>query len=182
MLLVIGILPCVSAESVPEQSSKIQTFTGGWGKASGSGSSRRESKLDSFTPDDLKKTEELASPVTVTILSLGRSVEGLEEIKDRIIDVRIVNPNLYAVFFQGRQYKENTTIKPRWNTLKDGAWTLAGWDWCGTGVRDWDIEPNGSIDVMLYLHPELKEQQILGRFYRTDRPSIQSDCLLYERK
>jgi len=66
--------------------------------------------------------------------------------------------------------------------LDDGNWVDAGWDWCGTGVRDWDIEAKGSIEVMLYLHPELSDQQILGRFYRADRPSTQSDCLLYEKK
>lgn len=180
LLLTIGALPCLSAKPVPEPPPKIKTFKSGEGSIAIA--SRCESRLDNFTPDDLKKTAELDISVTITILSISRSVEGLEEIKNRIIDVRIVNPNPYPVFFQGRQYKENKTIIPRWNTLKGDVWTLAGWDWCGTGVRDWDIEPNGSIDVMIYLHPELKQQQILGRFYRIDRPSTQSDCLLYEKK
>ena len=182
LLFAIGILLCKSGEPSPEPSPKIKDFTGGWGKASGSGSSRRESKFDNFSQDELKKAADLDIPVAITILSLGRSVEGLENIKDRIIDVRITNPNPYPIFFQGRQYKDNKTIKPIWNKLEGAQWVLAGWNWCGTGVRDWDIEANGSIDVMLYLHPELKEQQILGRFYKADKPSIQSDCLLYEKK
>jgi len=174
-------LPCVATEPTPEPSPKIQVFTGAWGKGVGT-SSRPTSRLDGLTPDQLKKTGDLAQPVTVKILSTGRTVEGLEEIKDRIIDVRITNPNPYMIFFRGRQYKDNKTIKLGWNKLENGEWKLAGWDWCGTGVRDWEIEPKGTIDLMLYLHPEIKEQQILGKFFKADEPSIQSDCLLYEKK
>ena len=138
-------------------------------------------RLHDFSANALKKSADLDFPVRVEVLSLRRCVDGLEDIKERIIDVLITNPNPYPVFFQGRQYKENKTIKPGWNKLADGRWTLAGWDCCGTHVRDWDVGPGGSIDLMLYLHPELKEQQILGRFYKIDKPSVQSDCLLYEK-
>lgn len=180
LIFVLGISPCISGEPSPE----TKTFTDGWSQAFGSSasSSRHKSRLDHFSQDELKKSADLDFPVTITILSLGRTVEGLEDIKDRIIDIRITNPNSYSIFFQGRQYKDNKTIKPIWNKLKDGQWVLAGADWCGSGVRDWDIEANGSIDVMLYLHPELEEQQILGRFYKADQPSIQSNCLLYEKE
>lgn len=180
LFFVLGISPCISGEPSPE----TKTFTDGWSQAFGSSasSSRTKSKLDYFSQDELKKSADLDFPVTITILSLGRTVEGLEDIKDRIIDVRITNPNAYSIFFQGRQYKDNKTIKPIWNKLEDGQWVLAGADWCGSGVRDWDIEANGSMDVMLYLHPELEEQQILGRFYKADKPSIQSNCLLYEKE
>ncbi len=149
---------------------------GGSGKGPGSGTS----KLADLSI--LKKDAELDAPVAVRIVSLGRKVEGLESIKERIVDVKITNPNPYAVFFRGRQYRDNKTIKPRWNALKDGVWTEAGWDWCERGARDWIVEPGGEIEVMLYLHSELKEQQILGRFYRVDNSSVQSDCLLYEKE
>lgn len=170
---------CIATEPSPTPSPEIQAFTAGWGKASGS-SSRSASRLDGLTSDQLKKTADLDIPVAVAILEKGRVVEGLEDISERIVDVRITNPNSYPIFFRGRQYMENKTIQPRWRSLKEGHWVDAGWDWCGTGVRDWDVEANGNIEVMLYLHPELSQQQILGRFYKTDRPSIQSDCLLYE--
>jgi hypothetical protein len=68
-----------------------------------------------------------------------------------------------------------------WNVRKDKAWILAGWDLCGTRVRDWEIGPNESVDLLIHLAPEFKEQQILGRFYRAGQPSVQSDCLLYEK-
>lgn len=97
------------------------------------------------------------------------------------MDVRITNPNPYALLFRGRQYKDSLTIVPQWNTLKNGVWTLT-MDFCGTGVRDYEVAPNATLDLMLYLHPEFKEQQILGRFYRIDKPSMQSDCLLYEKQ
>ena len=180
--MVIGVVPCLSSEPIAKSKDGIQPVTGSWGSGSSRGSSRRESRLDSMSQDDLAKTTDLEFPVAVTILEKGRAVDGLEDISDRIVDVRITNPNSYPIFFQGRQYKENKTIKPRWRTLEEGHWVDAGWDWCGTGVRDWDIEANGSIEVMLYLHPELTQQQILGRFYKADRASIQSDCLLYEKK
>ena len=174
-------LSCVATEPTPEPSPKIQTFTGGWGKWAGTGS-RPTSRFDGLAPDQLKKTGNLAQPVTITILSTGRTVDGLEDIKDRIIDVRVTNLNPYSVLFRGRQYRGNTTIVPGWNKLENESWVLAGWDGCGTGVRDWEIKPNESVDLMLYLHPSLKEQQILGRFYRADKLSTQSDCLLYESK
>ena len=182
LFIVIGVVPCLSSEPIAKSKDGIQPVTGSWGSGSSRGSSRRESRLDSMSQDDLAKTTDLEFPVAVTILEKGRAVDGLEDISDRIVDVRITNPNSYPIFFQGRQYKENKTIKPRWRTLEEGHWVDAGWDWCGTGVRDWDIEANGSIEVMLYLHPELTQQQILGRFYKADRASIQSDCLLYEKK
>ena len=182
LFIVIGVVPCLSSEPIAKSEDGIQPVTGSWGSGSSRGSSRRESRLDSLSQDDLAKTTDLEVPVAVTILEKGRAVDGLEDISDRIVDVRITNPNSYPIFFQGRQYKENKTIKPRWRTLEEGHWVDAGWDWCGTGVRDWDIEANGSIEVMLYLHPKLTQQQILGRFYKADRASIQSDCLLYEKK
>jgi len=180
ILVLASSLPCAAEEATSAPSSKIQTFTGGWGKGSGS-SSGPTSRLNELTLDQFKKTADLPQPVTVEILSKGRTVEGIEEIKERIVDIRITNPNPYTIFFQGRQYRDNKTIKPRWKKMEEGNWVDAGWDWCGTGVRDWDIEAKGSIEVMLYLHPELSDQQILGRFYRVDRPSMQSDCLLYEK-
>jgi len=139
-----------------------------------------QSRLSELRPEDYKKSADLDVPVIVTVLSVGRVVKGLEEIQDRIVDVRVTNPNPYAIFFQGRQYRDNKTIKPGWGTRKDGEWKIVGWDLCGTGIRDWEIEPHGSIDLMLYLHPDLKEQRIYGRFYRVDQPSTQSECLLYE--
>ena len=180
-ILLVGCLNCIASDPTPEPSPKIKSYTGGWGKSSGS-ASRPASRLDGLNPEQLKKTADLAKPVEVSILAVGRSVEGIEEIKNRIIDVRVTNPNPYTIFFRGRQYKENRTIKPGWNKLENGVWKLAGWDWCGTHVRDWEIEPNGTINLMLYLHPELKKQQILGRFFKADDPSIQSDCVLYESK
>ena len=162
--------------------SKIKRFTGGWSKSTGPGFSLSESRLDKFTADELKKTAHLDVPVSVEVLGLGRVVEGLEDIKDRIVDVRITNPNPYPIFFQGRQYRENKTIKLGVNKLEDGKWIIAGRDLCGRGVRDWDIEPNGSIDVMLALDPNLKEQQMFGTFYKTEKPSIQSECVLYEKR
>jgi len=171
-----------SAEPGPTPSATIHSYTGGWSKATAAANSLSQSRLDKLSPSELNKYAELDSPVTVIVLSVGRLVQGLEDIKERIVDVRITNPNPYSIFFQGRQYRENKTIKPKLNKLKDGKWTLAGRDLCGRGVRDWVIEPNASIDVMLSLDPELKEQQLVGTFYRVDKPSIQSDCLLYEKK
>lgn len=139
-----------------------------------------KSRLSELRLEDYKKSADLDVPVIVTVLSVGRVVKGLEEIQDRIVDVRVTNPNPYAIFFQGRQYRDNKTIKPVWGARKDGEWKIVGWDLCGTGVRDWEIEPHGSIDLMLYLHPNLKEQRIYGRFYRVDQPSTQSECVLYE--
>lgn len=181
ILFLAGNLLCAAAEPDPGPSPKTQALTGGWGKSYGTGS-RPASRLDGLTPDQFKKTSDLAQPVTVTTLSTGRTVEGIEEIKERIIDVRITNPNSYAIFFRGRQYKDNKTIKSGWNKLENGVWKLAGWDWCGTGVRDWEIEPNGTMDLMLYLHPELKEQQILGTFFKADEPSVQFETVLYEKR
>lgn len=180
-ILLVGCLNCIASDPTPEPSPKIKSYTGGWGKGSAS-ASLSASRLDGLTPDQLKKTSDLAKPVEVSILGVGRSVEGIEEIKDRIIDVRVTNPNPYKIFFRGRQYKDNKTIKPGWNKLENGVWKLAGWDWCGTHVRDWEIEPNGTINLMLYLHPELREQQILGTFYKADEPSIQSEIVLFEKK
>jgi len=184
IIFLIWSVNCIASDATPEASSKIKSYTGGWGKGSGSSSSGSQlpSRLDGLTSDQLKKTADLAKPVEVSILAVGRSVEGIEEIKDRIIDVRVTNPNPYTIFFRGRQYKDNKTIKPGWNKLENGVWKLAGWDWCGTHVRDWEIEPNGTIDLMLSLHPELKEQQILGKFFKADEPSIQSECVLFETK
>jgi hypothetical protein len=181
ILFVASVFSCVAAEPEPAPSPKIKAFTGGWGKGQGT-SSHAPSRLDALTPDQFKKTSDLAHPLKVTILSTGRTVEGIETIKDRIVDVRITNPNPYTIFFRGRQYKDNKTIKPGWNKLENGVWKLAGWDSCGTGVRDWDIEPNGTMDLMLYLHPDLKEQQILGIFFKADEPSIQSEIVLYEKR
>lgn len=170
------------ATGTPEPS-KIRSFTGGWGKGTGHASSQLgNSRLYDLPSDAFKKTAELDAPVRVEILEVGRIVEGLEGIKDRIIDVKITNPNPYPIFFQGRQYRDNSTIKPGWRTLRDGVWVDAAWDWCRRSTRDWDLEPNGSMKLMIYLHPQFKEQQIVGRFYRTDQPSVQSDCLLYEKQ
>jgi hypothetical protein len=180
-ILLVGCLNCVASDPTPEPPLKIRSYTGGWGKDSGS-ASMPTSRLDGLAPDQPKKTADLDKPVEASILAIGRSVEGIEEIKDRIIDVRVTNPNPYTIFFRGRQYKNNKTIMPGWNKLENGVWKPAGWDWCGTHVRDWEIEPNGMIKLMLYLHPELKAQQILGRFFKADEPSIQSDCVLYETK
>jgi hypothetical protein len=179
--LLLGSMSGVTAEPTPESSSKVQPIKGVWGRGSGSSNSQPKSRLDGYTSNELKQTADLAKPVEVSLLSVGRTVEGLEEIKDRIIDVRVTNPNPYTIFFRGRQYKDNKTIKPGWNKLENGVWKLAGWDWCGTHVRDWEIEPNGTVDLMLYLHPKLKKQQILGRFFKADEPSIQSECVLYEK-
>ncbi len=174
---------CNATDPTPSPSPKIKSYTGGWGKSTGTiAATEPRSHLEKFTADELKKTADLDVPVGVEILSLGRVVEGLEDIKDRIVDVRITNPNPYPIFFQGRQYKENKTIKPGVNKLKDGKWIIAGRDLCGRGVRDWDIEPNGSIDIMLALDPSFKEQQMFGIFYRVDKPSIQSECILYEKR
>jgi hypothetical protein len=175
-------MSCVALEPTPEPSPSVQPVKGAWGRGSGSSSPPR-SRLDGYPPSELKQTADLAKPVEVSLLSVGRTVEGLEEIKDRIIDVRVTNPNPYTIFFRGRQYKDNKTITPGWNKLEHGVWALAGWDdFCGTHVRDWEIEPNGTVDLMLYLHPTLKKQQILGRFFKADEPSIQSECVLYETK
>lgn len=181
ILILASGVSCVAADPDPTPSPQIQAFTGGWPKGYGTGS-RPTSRLDGLSPDQFKKASDLEQPVTVTTISTGRTVEGLEEIKDRIVDVRITNPNPYTIFFRGRQYKDNKTIKPGWNKLENGVWKLAGWDWCGTGVRDWEIEPNGTVDLMLYLHPELKEQQILGIFFKADEPCIQSETVLYEKR
>ena len=162
---------------------EIKPYSQSWvKKGSGKGSSVSSTRLQKYSQEELKKTLELDKPVVVEILSVGGAVDSLESIKDRIIRVKITNPNPYAIFVQGRQYKDNKTIKEIWKTLKNGLWADAGWDWCGTGVRDWEISPSESIDVILTLHPDLKEQQILGRFFKQDKPSIQSDCLLYENK
>lgn len=179
ILVFAGGLSGVAAEPTADPSSNTQTFVGGWGKGYGTGSGPT-SRLDGLTADQLKKTADLDQPVMVTIRSVGRTIESLGESKVRIIDVRITNPNPYAIFFQGRQYLDNKTIRPGWGTLKNGEWKIIGWDWCGTGIRDWEIEPRGSIDVMLCLHPDLEKQRIYGLFHRVDRPSTQSECLLYE--
>lgn len=183
LFLVAVLASCgMAAEPEPAPASKITSFTGGWGKGSSAGRFREPSRLDGLTPDELKKTGDLAQPVAVTVLSTGRPVEGLLNIKDRIVDVRITNPNPYTIFFRGRQYRDNTTIKPIWNKLEDGAWKVAARDWCGTVVRDWEIAPGGTMDLLLTLHPELKEQQIVGLFYKAEKPSVQSECVLYEKR
>jgi len=156
----------------------VKTF---WGSGSSVGAQRVTSRLYKLKPEEYKKSADLDTPVAVTVLSVGRVVKGLEKIQDRIVDVRVTNPNPYAIFFQGRQYLDNKTIKPVWGALKDGEWKIVGWDWCGTGIRDWEIEPHGSIDLMLYLNPDLQEQRIYGWFYRVDQPSVQSEYLLYEK-
>lgn len=141
------------------------------------------SRLSDVSPEDLKKTAELDHPVTVEILSTARKVEGLTNIADRLVDVRITNPNPYALFFPGRRYLGNVTAKLTWKAWKDGQWVKAGSDWCGTGVQDWVIPPGASTDVLLWLAPNLgSQQQLLSTFYRLDKPSVQSDCLLYEHK
>jgi len=141
------------------------------------------SRLSDLSTEEFKKTADLDHPVTVEVLSTGRKVEGLTDIADRLVDVRITNPNPYGILFFGRQYRENKTVKLTWNTWKDGHWVRAGRDWCGTGVRDWVIPPGGSIDVLLTLASDLgSQQQLLSTFYRLDKPSVQSDCLLYEHK
>lgn len=167
-----------------DEQPKIKSYTGGWGKDSGSSvsASRLQSRLDAFTPDQLKKTADLAKPVEASFVAVGRSVEGLEILKDRLVEVRVTNPNPYKAIFRGREYRTNVIISPIYKTLEDGTWKVAGADMCGTGVRDWEIEPNGTVDLMLYLHPTLNKQQVLGKFFKADEPSIQSECVLYETK
>lgn len=184
IIFLIWSVNCIASDPTPQASPKIKSYTGGWGKCSGSSSSSSQlpSRLNGFTSDQPKKTADLAKPVEVSILAVGKSVEGIQDIKVRIIEVRVTNPNPYTIFFRGRQYKDYKTIKPGWNKLENGVWKLAGWDWCGTHVRDWEIEPEETINLMIYLHPELNEQQILGKFFKADEPFIQSECVLYETK
>lgn len=183
--IAIGVLVILStslhAESPTDTLPDIEPVKTFWGSGSSVGAQRVTSRLYKLKPEEYKKSADLDAPVAVTILSTGRLVKGLEKIQDRIVDVRVTNPNPYAIFFQGRQYLDNKTIKPVWGALKDGEWKIVGWDWCGTGIRDWEIEPHGSIDLMLYLHPDLPEQRIYGRFYRVSQPSVQSEYLLYEK-
>ncbi len=165
-------------ESTPAETGKTRSFNSIYSHRP---SDPPKSRRDNFSEEEWKKTTELDRPVTVEILSTGRKIEGLAEAAERLVDVRITNPNPYGIFFFGRQYGENKTVTLTWNTWKDGHWVRAGRDWCGTGVRDWDIPAGGSIDVLLSLSPNLgPRQQLLSTFYRADKPSVQSDCLLYE--
>jgi|GEM_PF-2956351 len=147
-----------------------------------SGSSRPPSRLDRLKPEERAQTAELDAPVTVELLGRGRSMEGLEDAADRIeiIDVRVTNPNPYPLFFRGRHYRDHKTIAARWNRREGDGWKRVGWDWCGTGIRDWDLPAGGSLDLMLIAHRQYGRQQILGMFYRADKPSVRSECLLYE--
>lgn len=164
-------------EASPSETGKPQAFNRTYSRQP---SDPTKSPLEGLSAED--KTSELDRPVTVEILGAGRKVEGLADVADRLVDVRITNPNPYRVFFFGRQYLDNKTATLTWNTWKDGQWVRAGRDWCGTGVRDWHVAPGASIDVLLWLSPNLGAQQLLSTFYRADKPSVRSDCLLYERK
>lgn len=179
--LFLGALSGIAAE--PSPAPKVKTYIGGWGKGSGSGTSlAAPSKLDGLTPDQLKKKADLAKPLQVSLVGIGRKIAGLADISERVVDVRLTNPNPYPVFFRGRHYRDNTTINPTWSKWENGKWTPAGWDWCSRNTRDWEIAPGASLDVMFTLHPELTNQQVLGTFYKSDEPSVRSECVLYERK
>ena len=121
---------------------------------------------------------ELAKPVTVEVIS----VEPHKDEKSDKINVKITNPNFYTVCFSSRGPWDAKTISQRSKTLKSGYWVDYGFDWCGTGIKEWEIRPGKSVHVTLCLDPKLTDQQILGRFYVKDEPRVQSDCLLYTRK
>jgi len=168
-------------ESQSSETGKVRSVT--YTSTNKASHSTPRSRIGVLSPDELKKSADLDLPVTVETLSTGRKVEGLAEMADRLADVRITNPNSYAIFFPGRRYLGNVTATVTWKTRKGGEWVISGRDWCGTGVQDWVIPPGASIDVLLWLSSNLgPQQQLLSTFYRRDKPSVQSECLLYEHK
>ena len=172
------------SSETPDSSDQFPKFEKTWGKSKGFGGGhfREKSRLAGLTNTELNQTADLTQPVKVEILETGVILPGLEEVSDRLILVRLTNQNSYSIFFQGRRGKNYQTIKQRWNNFEHNKWELAGWDWCGTGVRDLDVGANEQIDVLLVLHPQLGKQQILGNFYKTGEISTQSEVLLYESK
>src|SRR5689334_6970469 len=84
-------LSFAGADPTPAPAAKSPSKSdSGWGKVSGTPEPRRSaSRLANLAPELLKKTAELALPLTVEIVSVGRSVKGLETIRERIVDVRI---------------------------------------------------------------------------------------------
>lgn len=161
------------SSSSPSPTPTIKSFTRGWGKGT-STSHDPISILDSFKGKAIPENGHLEKPMQSVFLSRD----------DRLVKVKLTNPNQYNIVFRGRQYKGDPTIKQIIKTQEDGKWKMTGQDLCGTHVRDWSLAAGESTDVLLVLGlgPVGKKEQVWALFYKEEDPTIHSECLLFEEK
>ena len=62
------------------------------------------------------------------------------------------------------------------------SWGAFEWDWCGTGMRPYDVAPDQTIEVTITTFPDgqNRPQRIYSIFYEKEHPDRCSLVLLHE--